>query len=396
MRTMLIAFAAALALSGTALAEEAKQPEPKWVTATGEADFKTDEGLAAARAKAREHAIRNAVNQVVGATVSSVSEMQDYALVRDVVFSQTAGYVSKVEGVSEKVDPESGTVAVTVRALVAQGAVDRDAAAIAMLIARKGGARVYVMVEDRSLDAVGMPGSAVGVAVRHGQFDAVLRERLRKDGFTLLDPNLVDGKLRVRSAVQGLGAQQEVAEIGRALDANIVIYGQVTVQEGEVDAGLAKVSNASLSGALTILVPDTGAIIGDVSLNDAKSEYTASKAKALVLGSASKEAVQEIRTKLFEAWRKDVGGQQRVVLSITGANSLENYDAFLNGLKNQLRGFKGVRSETYHPEKSTVEIDYEGGGRSLATTIDRKRMGKVLVKVKGFTASSVQVELAAK
>jgi hypothetical protein len=315
--------------------------------------------------------------------------MQDYTLVRDVVFSQTAGYVSKVESVSEKVDPESGTVAVTVRALVAQGAVDRDAAAIAMLIARKGGARVYVMVEDRSLDAVGMPGSAVGVAVRHGQFDAALREGLRKDGFTLLDPNLVDGKLRVRSAVQGLGAQQEVAEIGRALDANIVIYGQVTVQEGEVDAGLAKVSNASLSGALTILVPDTGAIIGDVSLNDAKSEYTASKAKALVLGSASKEAVQEIRTKLFEAWRKDVGGQQRVVLSITGANSLENYDAFL-------RGFKGVRSETYHPEKSTVEIDYEGGGRSLATTIDRKRMGKVLVKVKGFTASSVQVELAAK
>ncbi len=395
MRKILIATAVVLANLGVAIAEEVKQPEGKWVTATGEADFKSEEGVAAARAKAREHAIRSAVNQVVGATVSSVSEMQDYALVRDIVFTQTAGYVSKVENVSEKVDPESGTLAVTVRALVAQGAVDKDAAAIQMLIARKGGSRVYVMVEDRSFDSAKVA-SGTGVIVRHGQFDAVLREALRKDGFTLLDPNLVDGKLRVKSAVQGIAAQQEVSEIGRAVDANIVIYGQVTVQEGEVDAGIARVSNASISGALSILVPDTGAVIGDVSLNESKSEYTAPKAKALVLESASRNVAQAVRTRLYEAWRKNLGGQQVVVLSITGAQSMETYDAFVNALKNQVRGVKGIKYESYNSEKSTLQIDYEGGGRSLATALDGKRVARVQVKVKGFTANSVQMELVGK
>ncbi len=396
MRTILIAAAAALTQMGAALAEEPKQPEGSWVTATGEADFKSEEGMAAARTKAREYAIRAAVNQVVGATVSSVSEMQDYTLVRDVVFSQTAGYVSKVENVSEKVDPDSGTLSVTVRALVAQGAVDKDAAAIQMLIARKGGARIYVMVEDRSVDASGKAGAAGGVVVRHGQFDAVLREALRKDGFTMLDPNLVDGKLRIKSAVQGLAVPQEVSEIGRAVDANIVIYGQVTVQEGEVDAGIARVSNASISGALSILVPDTGAVIGDVSLNESKSEYTASKAKALVLDSASKGAAQAVRTRLYEAWRKDVGGNQVVVVNISGAQTLESYDAFVNALKNQVRGVKGVKFENYSTEKSTLQIDYEGGGRSLATALDGKRVARVLVRVKGFTANSVHLELVGK
>lgn len=399
MRKTLIAAAAAaavLAQVGAAAAQQAKQPEPKWVTATGEADFKSDEGLAAARAKAKEYAIREAVNQVVGATVSSLSEMQDYTLVRDIVFSQTAGYVSKVENVSEKVDQESGTIAVTVRALVAQGAIDKDAAAIQMLIARKGGSRVYVMIEDRSVDASGKASSGGGVVVRHGQFDATLREALRSDGFTMLDPNLVDGKLRLKSAVQGASAQQEVSEIGRALDANIVIYGQVTVQEGEVDAGIARVSNASISGALSILVPDTGAVIGDVSLNESKSEYTATKAKALVLQSASKSAAQAVRTKLYEAWRKDVGGQQVVVVNITGAQTMESYDAFVSALKNQVRGVKGVKYESYGSEKSTLQIDYEGGGRSLAVALDGKRVARAQVKVKGFTANSVQLELVGK
>jgi hypothetical protein len=395
MRKILIAAAVVLANLGAAIAEEPKQPEGKWVTATGEADFKSEEGVAAARAKAREHAIRGAVNQVVGATVSSVSEMQDYALVRDIVFSQTAGYVSKVENVSEKVDPESGTIAVTLRALVAQGAVEKDATAIQMLIARQGGSRVYVMVEDRSLDSA-RAASGPGVIVRHGQFDAVLREALRKDGFTLLDPNLVDGKLRMKSAFRGLGAQQEVSEIGRAVDANIVIYGQVTVQEGEVDAGIARVSNASISGALSILVPDTGAVIGDVSLNESKSEYTAPKAKALVLESASRRAAQAVRTRLYEAWRRDLAGQQVVVLSITGAQTMETYDAFVNALKNQVRGVKGIKYESYNSEKSTLQIDYEGGGRSLATALDGKRVARVQVKVKGFTANSVQMELVGK
>jgi hypothetical protein len=395
MRKSLFATAFVLANLGTAVAEEAKQPEGKWVTATGEADFKSEEGLSAARAKAREHAIRSAVNQVVGATVSSVSEMQDYALVRDIVFSQAAGYVSKVESVSEKVEQESGTIAVTVRALVARGAVDKDAAAIQMLIARKGGSRVYVMVEDRSVDSANKA-SGTGVIVRHGQFDAVLRQALREDGFTLLDPNLVDGKLRVKSAVQGIAAQQEFSEIGRAVDANIVIYGQVTVQEGEVDAGIARVSNASISGALSILVPDTGAIIGDVSLSESKSEYTAPKAKALLLESASKSAARAVRTRLYEAWRKDLGGHQAIVLSITGAQTLEAYDAFVNALKNQVRGVKGIKYESYGSEKSTVQIDYEGGGRSLATALDGKRVARMQVRVKGFTANSLQMELLGK
>jgi hypothetical protein len=70
-------------LLGAPGAWAAEQNEAKVVTAKGEAAIQGD--LPAAKERAREAALREAVNQVVGTTVTSVSEMADFTLVRDVV-----------------------------------------------------------------------------------------------------------------------------------------------------------------------------------------------------------------------------------------------------------------------------------------------------------------------
>ena len=106
--------------------------------------------LSAARDKALDDARRKAVEQAVGAVISSSTVTENFELLEDKIFSQAAGYVRSYVVVDESRDAD-GIYSVTIDCEVSAGKIDSDLAAIQNLLAQKQMPRVLVMVSEQNV-----------------------------------------------------------------------------------------------------------------------------------------------------------------------------------------------------------------------------------------------------
>ncbi len=370
---------------------------PVVVEATGAVDFsKGGLGVEGAKEKARDVALREAINKVVGTTITSSSEMADFTLVRDVVFSQTAGFIRKYDILDTKVDDQAETVTVKVRAEVLKGQVDKDAAAIATLLSYKKQKRVYVMITDVSTETVGGKASGQVATIRHGVFDAAFADKLRQDGFTVLDPNMVDGKLKNRAAVQALGTPQEAAELADAVGADLIFYGNAQAGKVEEAAGVVDGKNliaADVRYAVSVTAPDAREQLASVTGTAMLSGYTLTDATNKAIGKAADQALKEMRTRIYETWRKHMTGPARIVMTVTGLKDWGMFKAFKTLLTSQVRGVKELTSDKFDKGTALIDVAMVGTVDNLASDLSGKTFKGLTINVNKVSGNTIELAL---
>ncbi|HEY3452839.1 MAG TPA: flagellar assembly protein T N-terminal domain-containing protein [Myxococcales bacterium] len=396
MKNLLMAVVAALALvsSGAGAAEPAKAAEPaaqvKVIEATGEAAIVNDDEPAA-KEKARDAALREAVQQAMGAYVSSYSEVKDNTLVQDFIATHAVGYVREYKIINS--ETKEGVVKVKVRAEVTQAEMDKDAAAIKTLLHIKKQKRVFVAITDNSTETAGSKGGAQAVAVvRHGVFDSRLRDQLRKDGFTTIDPNIAEGKLKQKAGLQAITNAQEANEIANLVGADIIVYGQVniTVTEGEVGG---KIFIATARSTITITSTDSAEALADVTDNvTVRSLIGSADATSKVSDQASIKAVKDVRNALFEAWRKQSSGMA-VSVTVTGVKDFGIMNAFKDLLRNQVRGVKDIASARFEKNSGSMQVTYAGSVDTLASDLQGKVFKGQTINVTKATNNTLELAL---
>jgi hypothetical protein len=408
MRTLWVAVAS-LAVSGSSFAEapkkgggkdpkgEAKSAEPEFkvVEVTVEEDIKQS-GVRAAEDRALQKALTRAVDQIVGTYVTSFSEAKDSTILQDMVSTHTTGYVRKYDIVNKKVDEEGGVLSLSVKAEVAKAEIDKDAAAVATIIAMKKQKRIYVMVPDILTEVVGQAkggGGGQAIATRHGVFDALIRERLRTDGFFTLDPNFVDGKLKVKAAVTSLNSPQEAMEIANAVGADLIIYGSASASQAEPLPAMAVITSAARV-ALTCVSPDSAEVIADhVETGNGMDTVSLTKATTLAFDKLATSAINSLRGKFYNAWKKNIGSGQRVVMSVTGVRDYGTINDFKNVLSNNVSGVKGVSSVKLDNGNASMDISYTGNTDGLAGELDGKVVKGKKISVTKVTSNTIEVAL---
>ncbi|HCF59320.1 MAG TPA: hypothetical protein DFS52_15170 [Myxococcales bacterium] len=391
MKRFLLAALLAFVL-GASGAFAAEQDPAKVVTVKGEAAINND--LAAAKERAKEAALREAVNQVVGATVTSVSEMQDYTLVRDIVFSQTAGYVSEYNLVSEQVDQEYDLVTATYQVKVAKGEIDKDAAAIAALMAMKKQNSIHLMVRDVSTETVGEGSAKSTLAISHGVFEGELRNSLKKDGFFVADANLnlASGKLKSDGPFQAVNNPQEARELGITLGVQLVVYGTVVVTNSVEKVYEQELHAAVLRASLVAVAPDSGEVIADYVGSTSASAHTMPQAANRVVAQAAAAASKELRTEIYSAWRKQVTGAQTVIVELSGVN-FGDFNAFKDLLEADVRGVKGVNANGFKAGVGRFDVKLVGGSAELAKFLAGKRLRGKTLDVDTLTPNTIGLVL---
>src|SRR5207253_2883018 len=149
----------------------------------------------AAREKAIDDALRQAVKMAVGTQVQSVTEVQEFQTKMDTVLEHSTGYVKRYEILKEGMDGD--VVQVTVRAQVSLAALDKDLEALGLLMARKNFPRTMVLIAEQN---IGMAAPA-RPWVRNEVVSADLRvaenvvlDELRQRGFRqLVDAGIATG-----------------------------------------------------------------------------------------------------------------------------------------------------------------------------------------------------------
>ena len=349
-------YTLALLVALVAIADVASAAEVKKVRATGQAAIYQND-LSAARDKALDDARRKAVEQAVGAVISSSTVTENFELLEDKIFSQAAGYVRSYVVVDESRDAD-GIYSVTIDCEVSAGKIDSDLAAIQNLLAQKQMPRVLVMVSEQNVgQAEGGWWSKTGAAISLDVVDNTIFSIWSAKGVKFVDRQVLEGKIRAGAAASGdIGndiAKAIASDIGntypgsklRTLQANTSIRA-INVNNAEMLAAVTTTKSASHLNAVT------------------------GGTKALEL--VAKSAAEQLLTQVLDRWSKDVGGAAALNLTFNGVKKSKQLRLLKAFLTNEIRGVENVIQRSFKKGKALFEVKYKGSMQQLVEELEEK------------------------
>jgi hypothetical protein len=371
-----------------ALADEAV----KTTEAVGQAAVADD--LLAAKANAKDDALRNCVQQVATTLVTASTETDQAQLLSDKVYSHSAGYVRKFTILEDK--QEGNTWTTKLRCDVSEAKLDEDMMAFGIAYRRAGMPRVMTLIAEQSITATQATGwwQGGGNAADLRVMENAFMDRMEKSGFTFIDPEVLSGKLTLET----IGADpnvQKAREIGRLAGAEVVVVGRAIAKplgEMAIDNGTfySAVANVSARAVRT----DTGQVI-------AAAEFTGNAGKGFeqttagrnALSEAGRRLARELFTKIGAVWTREQSGVRHVSLMVSGVEDFGRLTSFKGVLVNSVKGVKDVVQRSFKDGKAELDVGLAGTAEALATDLATRKFPGYACKVRGVTQGAVEVEL---
>ena len=289
--------------------------ESKTVTVTTEG-YNRDDAL--------KRALRMALEQGAGVQIAAYSKVENYALLRDTIYSRAAGIVSDYRVLAEK-EGAGGTVIVTVEATVRPDAVAETWGEVQNLLDQIGRPRIMVWI-DEHIDGRLQEDSIVA---------ARIEELFAKAGFDLVARNAVDD-IRRRAAAEAReeGNAAKLAQLAKDMGAHIFIRGSANANR----AGIENIYNIpaafyNCDVQARVYYTDTGRLIASESLPQTRAgvrsrkEFSPQAARSALVKATFPEAdspaqrpplANRIYEAVMEQWSTQITAGGEIELEIQG------------------------------------------------------------------------------
>lgn len=282
---------------------------PMPVMALQDSDWVHAEGEAMSAEAARRDALRDALEKGAANEISSFTEVENYQLIRDTIFSRADGIVTEYKVLQEG-EGVGGTYFCKIRARVSS--IVSEWGAVQNVLEQLGQPGIMVYIQER-VDGVPQDGSIV---------ESQIENRLLKAGFDLYDRKQLDAITE--------------KELGDAIENNNVAKMQAIAKgfptqifiTGNADANMAGNKNLygeraamyNADGVIKMFYTDTGKLIASEPLTNcrggSRSQFTDSQ-------QAGKKALQECAVELAERCYWNAMGSWATQISAGGMLMLE-------------------------------------------------------------------------
>ncbi len=360
-----------------------KDSESTKVQSLGQAAiYGTD--VAMARDKALEDAMRKAVEQAVGAMVSSETVTENFELISDKIFSKSRGYVRKYKVLSEGKEEGAGIYQVKIEAVVASGNLNNDLQGVLAVLKAKNMPRVLIMVAEQNI------GQANGGMV-FTQLNAVenaFMDSWTPKGFKFVDRQALQGKLSTGPAVSNDANAAQVKELSDMTGAELVVIGQAVANDvGPIMGTQMHSVRANIS--VRAINPDNGNVVASSIQTQAVGHIDPTTGGTQALAKVAQKAADDLLKKVMAVWESEVAGPSQVKLTVKNVSKSRFLRAFSEVLRNQVRGVADVRQRSYKSKVAELEVDIKGSAQDLAEELEDKKFPGFAVEIDEVTANTV-------
>jgi hypothetical protein len=374
---ILLIFAALLSTGGLYAASAATQPALITVEVEGVAPVK-DNNKNAAREEAKLDAYRNALEQAMGARVEGITEMENYAIVKDKVFSQTKGIVKKFDILSEKIDAD-GMLVITAKCGVAETALD-GVLGPAVLNAI-GNPRILLIIDEIVKDA-------------RPHISATESEALRvfeKAGYLIIDTDQARALITVDPAA-AFNDPSKIMDVARTTRADVVVLSKSYADSFYSDKknGIPRFGVEATVQLKAVLTKTAYQITSQTVVAKTKDEASmfpslsagAAKFFTQTTNAAANQIVHKIAYALVSGQE---GGMSGAVVNIRISNiSFQQAQAIQEAL-NELAGKSGsVFERGYKDRVLEIDVNSEKTARDIATFLAGQG-----IEIEGYDSQTV-------
>jgi len=339
MKKKALFIVAALALAACVAA-----PAQQVVTVTGTAAI-LNKDTAQARDRAIESALRAAVEQVIGTMLDSESLVKNNELLSDKIYTQTKGYISSYNIVSEKPDMDSNIYSVKVEAVVKQGNLQDDLNSLGVLMRRMKMPRVAVALNESGWTA-----------------SSQLQKMLRDKGFLVVDTGERFHNEQFVREFWGMNETQQ-SDLMKQYGAEVVILGNAS--EGSAGSVGGQLASFRASVSFRALKTDTKELLGTASFqtNSVKSPEQATF-------ECTNKAGRELMDQITSQWAKEAASSRQITLELTAGNASKAND-LAKRLQAEGRGIQEVIVRQADASGATLNVSMQGDASDLAQEVKK-------------------------
>jgi hypothetical protein len=382
----------ALAIACIALGSAVRAEDVRTTEAVGQAAVAGD--ALAAKEQAKDDALRNCVQQVASTLVTASTETDQAQLLSDRIYAHSVGYVRRFQVLDDK--QEGNTWTTKLRCEVSEAKLDEDMMAFGIAYRRAGMPRIFVLVAEQAINATQVSGwwQGGGNTADLRVMENAFMDRMEKSGFTFVDPEVLQGKVKL----EAIGADpnlQQAREIGVKTGADLVVVGRAIAKplgEMQLENGTfySAVANVSARAVRT----DTGEIV-------AAAEFTGTAGRGFeqttagrnAFSEAGRQLARDLFGKIGKVWTREQSGSRRIAMAVHGVDDYARLAAFKNVLVQSVRGVKDVQERSMENGRADLDVTLAGTSQSFATDLATRKFQGFTVKVKKVTQGAVEVEL---
>jgi len=343
--------------------------------------------IAAARDKAIDDALRKAVEQAVGAMVSTDTLTESYRLVHDKVLTRAAGYVRRYDIVAER--PEGQLLRITIRAEVARADLTGDLQALGLLHALVERPKVMVIIDEK---VGGMYGTTAYEVV--GQAESTLNEQLVAAGFTVVDPQTVRSNISRDQALRLLeGDDRAAAAAGLKYGAQVVITGKAFAKNAGGKMYNTNLQSLQATVQARAVRSDDGRVISARSAQGRKANIDELQGGALAIRQAAEHLARDMMTDITANWRGEAYGRQKeITLMISGLVSYRHLAAIKTFLEKEMQGVRAVHQRSFTAGIAELLLDYGGKSSHIADELANRTFPGFRLEPTNVTPGQVDVQ----
>ncbi|HAD81715.1 TPA: hypothetical protein DCG35_04450 [Candidatus Edwardsbacteria bacterium] len=384
MMRKLLLFMAAVAM---AFSLSYAQDELREITTDGTASILNND-KAMARDVAIQDALRNAVEQVTGAVISSSTVVENAMVMEDNIYSKAKGYVKAYSVLSEGEADNGMTYNVKVKAQVRAGAIKDD---IGDILRGAGNPRLMVLITEQNIGQHQYSGLDVNLNVAEN----AIMENMRNKGFEFVDQEANERNMRKDKALAAMqGDAAAAAFIGDRAGAEVIITGKSFAKEA---SGVSDMLGGMKSMQATVSVKAINTDDGRVLVSKSQSDKTIHIDEVAGGTKAIEMAANKLADYLAdEIVKKFTRGSNTVTLNVTGITDYQMYTDLVNILKYEIRGIKGVSEREMAGSTGLIEVDTKFNSGQLTSELLYKTFPNFRVRIISRTANKINLKLVAR
>ncbi|MFQ5807372.1 MAG: hypothetical protein ACE5I3_13070 [Phycisphaerae bacterium] len=293
----------------------AQPSEPKTVRVTAEG-YNRDDAL--------KRALRKALEQGAGVQIAAYSQVANYELIRDTIYSRAAGIVSDYRMLEEK-PGAGGTAIVTIEATVRPDVVAATWGEVQNLLDQLGRPKIMVWIDEH------IDGRLQKDSIVAGRIE----ELFTKAGFDLVARQAIDDiRRRARAEARAEGNAAKLAQLAKDAGAHILIRGTANANR----AGLEKLYDIpaafyNCDVQARVYYTDTGKLLASESLPQTRAgvrsrkEFSPQAARAALVKATFPEAenpalppplADRIYHAVMEQWSTQITAGGDIELEVQG------------------------------------------------------------------------------
>jgi hypothetical protein len=388
LRTSII-LAMALMIFHPAGAQESDQTKTFIVIGTAPVQGTT---VSAARETAIADGLVTAVALMTGELLESRELVENFPQLNQLLFNQSKDYIQGYKVLTEAAGGESYRVMVQVS--VSGEKISKQLSDSGILRAQQTLPSVLVMIAEQNLED---PYPRYWWSQQGSKFQAVaeapLLAALTKTGFKIIDHQnrpslpLANWEFFDRPDL----TDQEAAELGAGLQADLIILGTATASTSPNMMG-SEVRSFTGTFAARVIRTDSGQKVLDFTRTALVAHEDETLGSQEALTEVGAMAGQSLAEELAVLWQKEAGKPSVVEVLIRGTGQLANYVKFRKAL-NTVSGVEGIRVKELKPNEATLLVEYQGSAKDLAAALMLQHFESFGIKIFEVTQNLLRIEL---